>query len=179
MNLLPIFVKNQLGGEVLKLGWLGSAECLGAIIGGFVLGIWGGFKKRIFTALAGLIMVGITLIGLSFTNEKMIIWGIVCIFLSGAGLAILNSATGALRQSLVPKQIQGRVYSIMISISMALSIPGLVIAGQIADITGMRLLYFLTGIITLLIVAVALMIPSVINIEKAPSEAPKPPFTKL
>jgi MFS transporter, DHA3 family, macrolide efflux protein len=166
MNLLPIFVINNLGGDVLKLGWLGSADGLGFIAGGLLIGIWGGLKKRIFTALIGLGMVGFTILGLGFATETRFILGLICIFLAGTGLAICNAAEGAIIQSKVAKDMQGRIFSLNMSLSMAMSLPGLVIAGQIAELTGMRLLYVITGIGTILIVVIALFIPSVVNIEK-------------
>ena len=45
-TLIPILVNEHLGGDVLKLGWLGSAQGIGGILGGLLLGVWGGFKKR-------------------------------------------------------------------------------------------------------------------------------------
>lgn len=166
MNLMPIFVKNNLGGDVLKLGWLGAADGIGVVVGGLILGIWSGFKRRIFTVIAGLSLVGITVFGLGFTSETSFIIGITCICIAGVGLAICNAAHGAIIQSLVAKDMQGRVFTLNISLSMAMSLPGLVIAGQIAEVTGMRILYYATGIGTILIVLVALMIPAVRNMEK-------------
>jgi DHA3 family macrolide efflux protein-like MFS transporter len=58
-SMLPLFVKETLGGDVLKLGWLQTATCAGIIAGGLLIGAWGGFKKKIHTSMAGILLQGI------------------------------------------------------------------------------------------------------------------------
>src|SRR4030042_1047171 len=41
-SLIPVLVNEHLGGDVIKLGWLGSASGIGGIMGGLLLGVWGG-----------------------------------------------------------------------------------------------------------------------------------------
>ncbi len=42
----PVLVNVHLEGDVVKPGWLGSASGIGGILGGLLMGVWGGFKKR-------------------------------------------------------------------------------------------------------------------------------------
>jgi DHA3 family macrolide efflux protein-like MFS transporter len=57
-TLLPILVTTHLEGDVLKLGWLEAAFGVGVIIGGLILGAWGGFKKSMITVLSGVAVSG-------------------------------------------------------------------------------------------------------------------------
>ncbi len=51
--LLPLLVRDHFGGGALQLGWFNSAFGIGALAGGTLLGIWGGFKKKIHTTQMG------------------------------------------------------------------------------------------------------------------------------
>ena len=59
ISLMPLLIKDHFGGDALQLGWVNSIFGVGVIVGGLALGIWGGFKKRIFTGMMGLIGIGI------------------------------------------------------------------------------------------------------------------------
>ena len=58
-SLLPLMVTDHFGGEALELAWINSAHGFGFIAGGLILGIWGGFKRRTFTAIVGLVGLGL------------------------------------------------------------------------------------------------------------------------
>ena len=55
MDMLPSFIKAALGGEALQLGWINSAWGIGVVLGGLILGVWGGFRRRMLTSLSGLV----------------------------------------------------------------------------------------------------------------------------
>jgi DHA3 family macrolide efflux protein-like MFS transporter len=57
--LMPLLVTRHFGGGALQLGWLEASFSAGVIIGGIVLSVWGGFRRRIVTALCGLVGMGI------------------------------------------------------------------------------------------------------------------------
>ena len=54
-SLLPLLVLERLHGGAAEFGWVSSSFGVGLIVGGVVLGAWGGFRKRIVTILAGAI----------------------------------------------------------------------------------------------------------------------------
>ena len=54
-SLLPLMVTKYFLGRALQLAWLQAAFGIGTILGGILLGIWGGFKRRIVTTLVGLV----------------------------------------------------------------------------------------------------------------------------
>lgn len=64
--LLPLFVREHLGGGAMQLGWVNSALGVGAVAGGVLLSIWGGFQKKIVTSQLGLIglSLGLFVVGL-------------------------------------------------------------------------------------------------------------------
>jgi DHA3 family macrolide efflux protein-like MFS transporter len=50
-GLMPILTTRHFGGDAALLGWLNSVWGVGIVMGGLILGVWGGFRRRIFTAL--------------------------------------------------------------------------------------------------------------------------------
>lgn len=168
-TLLPIIVTKYLGGEVLRLGWLESAFGIGVIAGGLVLGVWGGFKRKVVTSLVGVMVAGIATVGLGMTSFSLFMLGIVSCFLVGFGLSFANGPIMAALQSIVARDMQGRMFSLLGSISSAMSPLGLAFAGPLADAIGIRSIYYIAGIATLIIGVAAIFIPSLMNLEKSKS----------
>jgi DHA3 family macrolide efflux protein-like MFS transporter len=168
-TLLPIMVTKYLGGEVLRLGWLESAFGVGVIAGGLVLGVWGGFKRKVVTSLAGVMVAGIATVGLGMTSLSLFMLGVCSCFLVGFGLSFANGPIMAALQSIVAKDMQGRIFSLLGSISSAMSPLGLAFAGPLADAIGIRSIYYIAGIATLIIGVAAVFIPSLMNLEKSKS----------
>ena len=46
---IPILVTEHFDGDALQLGWFGTAFGIGTLLGGIVLSVWGGFRRRILT----------------------------------------------------------------------------------------------------------------------------------
>jgi len=182
-SLLPIFVTDYLGADVLKFGWLGTAFGAGMITGGILLGIWGGFKRRILTSFTGITIASISMLGFGFTTESLYIMGVALIFLTGAGIAIANAPIGAVIQAVVARDIQGRVWSVMGSITGMMTPLGLLIAGPVADAVGIRFIFFFSGGAILLLLLVAFFSRDLMNIEnqkaaEKPGDASPPSLTK-
>ena len=166
-TLLPILVNNHLGGDVVKLGWLESALGVGIIAGGLLLGVWGGFRKRILTAVMGIIIGGVSTIGLGFTSIAWYMLGLAACFLIGFGLTLANGPIMAVLQALVAKDMQGRVFSLAGSLSAIMTPMGLAVAGPVADALGIRSIYYIAGAVVVMVALSALSIPSLINLEEA------------
>jgi MFS transporter, DHA3 family, macrolide efflux protein len=178
-TLLPILVTTHLKGEVLRLGWLNSAFGFGMIAGGLLLGAWGGFKRRIVTGLVGVLVAGAATIGLGFTSMSLFLLGVTCCFLVGMGLSFGNGPIMAALQSLVAKDMQGRVFSLMGSVSSIMTPLGLALAGPLTDAIGISTMFYVAGAATVIVSLGAFFIPSLMNLEKTPESAqqalPVPP----
>jgi len=170
-TLLPILVNDHLGGDVLKLGWLNSLFGVGMILGGVLLGVWGGFKKRILTSTLGLFIIGISMLGFGFTSERLYYFVLSVNFLLGAGIAIANAPFWAIMNSVVDKDMQGRVFSLISSISGVIVPLGLAIVGPLADAIGVRWIFIIGGIGFLIMVPVQLSSRHIMNIENQKAEA--------
>jgi MFS transporter, DHA3 family, macrolide efflux protein len=174
LTLTPVFVSRYLDNDVLKLAWIESSAGIGIIAGGLVLGIWGGFKHRMYTVILALCFCGLAVAGFGFTTSGTFILGLSCAFLVGSFLAMANGPVNAIFQSIIPHDIQGRVFSIIGAISAAVTPLGLLIAGPVADAIGTRYIYYIAGIAALLLGIACLFIPSIMNLEKHKNDNPSP-----
>lgn len=172
-TLLPILVTRQLGGDVLKLGWLESAFGVGIIAAGLVLSIWGGFRRRMLTVLIGSIVAGMATFSLGFTSLPLFWLGLSSAFIIGAGLSFANGPILAVVQAAVDKEMQGRVFSLMGSISGAVTPFGLAVAGPLADAIGISPLYWIAGIAIFFLSISALFMPSVLNLGVSQEKIPQ------
>jgi DHA3 family macrolide efflux protein-like MFS transporter len=166
-TLMPILVTNHLEGDVLKLGWLNSAFGVGMIAGGILLGIWGGFKRRIVTALIGCLVLSAATVFLGFTSVALFFPALGATFLVGAGISAANAPMMAIMQSVVAQDMQGRIFSLFGSLTSALTPLGLAIAGPAADAIGIRTLYFVAGAASAITVVIFCFNRSLLNIDKA------------
>jgi len=144
-SLVPLFVKEYLSGDVLKLGWLQTAAGAGIIIGGLIMGTWGGFRRRIVTCFAGVILQAVVRVAFGFVTEKFFVSGVAIWFITGIGGAVAWAPIHAIIQSTVPKDMQGRAYSVLNAMMGAMMTLSLAITGPVVDVIGVRLIYIIGG----------------------------------
>jgi len=165
-TLLPILVTQHFKGSALQLGWMNAAYGFGIIGGGILLGIWGGFKRRILTSLLGLtgLGVGSLLIGISPSDAYGI--ALMGIALVGMMNTLANGPFFAILQSIIPPEMQGRVFTVLMSVSTAMVPVGLALAGPLADRFGVQLWYVFGALICGLMVTWIVLSPALLHLEE-------------
>jgi len=165
-TLVPILVTKHFSGSAFQLGWINAAYGLGIIGGGVLLGVWGGFKRRIFTSLLGLAGLGIGsfMIGISPSDAFWI--AISGMALVGIMNTLANGPFFAILQSVVPPMMQGRVFTVLMSISMSATPIGLALAGPLADRWGVQLWYLLSAPICAVIGVWIVLSPTLLHLEE-------------
>ncbi len=166
MALMPILVSEYFGGDALQLAWTETSWGIGVVIGGLVLGLWGGFKVRIKTSIVGLILLGGGMATIGFTPATMFSLTLVMMFVTGFGNPLTNGPIFAVIQSTVAPEMQGRVITLVVSVAGAMSPLGLIIAGPISDWLGVQTWYVVGGIVTIMMGIGGYFIPTIMNIEK-------------
>jgi len=165
-SLLPLLVTHHFNGGAIELAWLQSANGVGMILGGILLGVWGGFKSRIKTAMFALGITGACLLVFGFTPGSAFFLAVGLIFVFGTMNSIANASFFALLQSTVPADIQGRVFTLMMSLTMSMTPVGLALAGPVADLMGIRIWYVVAGAVMTLMSIGAFFIPTIMRIEE-------------
>jgi DHA3 family macrolide efflux protein-like MFS transporter len=165
-SLMPLLVKDHFGGGAIQLGWMESSFGVGMLIGGLVLGAWGGFKKRIITSMGGLIGLGLFFATMGLLPSNFFTLALVASFLAAFMNPIVNGPIMAIIQATVAPEMQGRVFTLIGSMASAMAPLGLIIAGPVADALGVQSWYVIGGITCALVGVVGFFIPVVMNIEE-------------
>ena len=163
--LLPLLVIKHFGKGALELGLLESAIGIGIITGGILLSIWGGFKKKIVTSVAGIVGLGIGVMLVGLAPANLFLLAIAGNILLGFMIPMANGPVGAMMQSIVRPDMQGRVMSLLNSGATAISPLGLLIAGPFSDLLGIRVWFWAGGILCVMIAVGAFFVPVIMNVE--------------
>ena len=165
-SLMPLLVTEHFNGDAPQLAWLESSWGVGLVLGGLLLSTWGGFRRRVYTSLVALMLqgLGIMLLGLAPAN---VFWlAVAGMFVAGSMNALVNGPLFAVLQAAVAPEMQGRVFTVVASMSSAAFPLSLAVAGPVADAIGLRPWYVVGGIACTLMGLGACFVPVIVNIEQ-------------
>ena len=165
-TLVPILVTQYFNGSAFQLGWINAAYGFGIVGGGALLGVWGGFKRRIHTSLFGLAGLGIGCLMIGSSSRQAYWIAVFGMALVGIMNAFANGPFFAILQSTVPPGMQGRVFTVLMSVSMAAAPIGLALAGPMADWLGVQVWYMLSALICGCIVVGIMLNPAILHLEE-------------
>ncbi len=120
-SFIPLLVTEHFKGGVWQLGLLESVVGAGMIGGGLLLSIWGGFRKRIYNILSGMVVMGGTCLVVGIAPENGFYLAVSAFFIEGIANTVMNGSAFALMQSAIPADMQGRVVSMLSSATSAMS----------------------------------------------------------
>ena len=163
--LLPLLVVDRFGGGAVEFASMQSGFGVGMLIGGLLLGVWGGLKSRMMTMLSSLCIGGIGIAAVGLVPSNAIIATIALVVAVGATLSITNGVSMALLQAKVPPEMQGRMFTIIGMICMAMMPIGLSLAGPVADLIGVHTWFVISGLSITAVSAAATLHPKIMRIE--------------
>jgi DHA3 family macrolide efflux protein-like MFS transporter len=179
-SLLPLFVQEDLGGSAMTLAWMTSLFGIGMVAGGIVLASWGGFGRRILTTLTGIMGLGAAVLVLGTSPQTPIAIAAGALFAVGAMVPFCNGPILAILQATIQPAYQGRVFALIGSLAAATAPLGLLLAGPIAGLAGVRAWFLAGGIIALAMAVVGFLTPALVRIEEtgaAPAAETVAPLT--
>jgi DHA3 family macrolide efflux protein-like MFS transporter len=165
MSLMPILITEHFAGEALQLGWMSSAWGIGLLVGGLLLSAWGGFKKRILTQLIGIIGLGAALLVVGLTPATMLPLALAAFFFGAMMNSMCNGSAFALLQEVIAPGMQGRVFTLILSLCNAMMPLSMATAGPAADALGIRTLYVAGGMAQILLGVGGFFVPAIMHIE--------------
>lgn len=164
-SLLPILVTQHFGGAAEELAGMESAYGIGIVAGGLLLGVWGGFRRRIYTTMAGLAIAGLTILLLGLLPSGQFGAALAILLVCGGTLALVDGPLFAVLQSTIAPDMQGRVIMLFVSLVTLTSPLGLLIAGPVTDAVGVQVWYVAAGAMCIAAGIVGFFIPAVRHIE--------------
>jgi DHA3 family macrolide efflux protein-like MFS transporter len=161
-------VSQYFGGGAIQLATLQSVFGVGMIAGGLLLGVSGGFRRRIVTVVVSLALMGVAFCTIGFLPATAFAAAVAAFGLRGIASPVCDGSLFAMLQATVPHEMQGRVLSLLLSGAKAASPLGLAMAGPVADRFGVPVWYAIAGVVMVLCSLLVFVLPGVLHIEDAP-----------
>jgi MFS family permease len=163
MVALPFLVKYQLHANVDVLGLYYSAVALGAVLGAGWMGRFTSIRRRGAKLYGAWMLTGIALsiIGLVLTPGVFLLAAMII----GGGNAVSSLIWVNAIQEQVPRELQGRVYSIDYLGSSLLGPAGYLVGGWATPVLGPALVFFLGGALQTVLIGLGLLHPEVRELD--------------
>lgn len=186
---MPAMVLARSGGDELALATVQTAMGIGGIIGGLLMSLWGGPKRRIHSVLGASVisfLLGDLLFGI---GRGVPVWSAGAI-LGSIFIPFIVGGNVAIWQEKVPLAIQGRIFVVQGALRMMTLPIGYLLGGLLADYlfepsmnadgvfvdyfswlvgsgngAGMGLMFVFTGLLGSLTAAVGYLYPALRNVE--------------
>jgi DHA3 family macrolide efflux protein-like MFS transporter len=165
-SLVPLLVTQHFNGQALQLGWLESGWGIGVLLGGLLLSVWGGFRRRIYTSLVGLVLTGMGFAAMGLAPTTAFWLAVGGFFVTGLANPLVNGPMSAVLQATVAPEMQGRVFTVLGSLTNAITPLSLAVAGPVVDVVGIRSWYIVGGVLCTAMGVGAFFVPVVVNLEQ-------------
>jgi DHA3 family macrolide efflux protein-like MFS transporter len=147
--LTPLQVVRDFGEDVWRLTAIEIAFSVGMMVGGIVIGVWGGFSSKIATTLFGAVMFGVVSIGLGLITDFRIY--LAAMFLMGFSVPVTNTPFMAIIQAKADDEYMGRVFGVLTMLSSIAMPIAMLVFGPLGDVVTIDLLLIVSGGIMLAI----------------------------
>jgi DHA3 family macrolide efflux protein-like MFS transporter len=165
-SLVPILVTKHYGSDAPQLAMAIAFYGIGIIAGGLLLSVWGGFKRRVFTSMMGLLIMGVSFAMLGLLPGNLFAAALVCAAGIGIGQPTTVGPLYAVLQATVLPAMQGRVMALIGALAGAITPISLLVAGPVADAIGVQVWYLVGGIVCFALGVAGFFIPALANIER-------------
>ena len=164
-SLLPLLVKDYFGGSAIHLGRVEAAMGIGTFVGGAVLGVWGGFQRKIITSMLGLMGMGLGTLAFAIAPASAL-WLAICgSLLVGIMTPMTMGPFFAMIQTMVEPDMQARIFSLLSSVGVGMVPVGLLVAGPASDRLGIQMWFLFGGLLCVLMAIAGLFVPAVFYVE--------------
>jgi MFS family permease len=131
-TLLAPMILAHTGNDELILGSVNSIAAVGGVIGGLVMGAWGGTRRKVHGVLAGWALAGLVGELLMGLGRGPLVWSIAGFLGTFLG-PFINSSNQTIWQAKTAPDVQGRVFSIRRLIAWVSMPLAALVAGPLAD----------------------------------------------
>ncbi|MFL7791264.1 MAG: MFS transporter, partial [Anaerolineae bacterium] len=170
-----LLVIRHFDGGAHETAWFELSWGIGVLLGGVILGVWGGFRRRIYTPLVGLALLGVGFIVVGLAPPGAFWLAMAGNFVAGFMNSMIVGSMYAVLQANIDEDMQGRVFT-LIGLSMATGFVSLLIAGPVTNLVGVQLWYLIGGLACLVLGCAAFFVPAIVRIEQTGGKNRLPPL---
>lgn len=169
--LYPLMSMEYFNGTPMHISVTEIAFASGMLAGGMLLGLLGGFKKRILLITASIFAMGVSLTVSGLLPPGGFSAFVVCCAIMGLSVPFYSGVQTALFQKKIKPEFLGRVFSLTGS-AVSLAMPaGLILSGFFADRIGVNRWFLLSGIFIAGIALICPLIPAIREIDQGGDKA--------
>ncbi|AGA69123.1 H+ Antiporter protein [Desulfitobacterium dichloroeliminans LMG P-21439] len=164
--LFPLMSIKYFGGTTFQASIVEISFAVGMLVGGLVLGVWGGFKNRVMSLTASIVLMGASLAVSGLLPVKGYGFFVLCSTLMGFSAPFYSGVQTALFQEKITPEYLGRVFALLgsvVSVAMPL---GLVLSALFADTIGVNRWFLISGILIMGIAVLPGIIPTLRNLDR-------------
>ena len=165
--LFPLMSMGYFRGTTTHAAIAETAFSAGMLVGGLVLGVWGGFKRRTLTLGLSVLLMGAGFAASGLLPESGFIgFAALCVVMGFA--APFHGVQTALFQERIAPEYLGRVFSLSMSM-MSLAMPiGLMLSGAFAEVIGVHTWFLISGILVMGISLLMMSLPAIRSLDQKP-----------
>lgn len=130
MSLQTPYLLGRTGSEE-TMGLILSVMNIGGLVGGIIIGVWGGTRPRMHTIMPGIVIAGIAL--MVFGLMRLPAGMSAALFFGMMPLPMANALFMSIMQAKVAPDIQGRVFAALSQVSMILMPLSYLMVGPLVD----------------------------------------------
>jgi DHA3 family macrolide efflux protein-like MFS transporter len=161
-NLMPLLLVRSFPsgdqGDVVNLAIFEMCFSVGMVLGGLFVATFGGRWDRVRLIATSSLTFGLLTIALGLAPSLILVFAVM--FLVGLAVPFFSTPSMTLLQETVEPERQGRVFG-FVGIVMAVGMPlGMLVFGPLADAVRVETILVATGILTFVVVGLALWLPA-------------------
>ena len=157
-NLSPLMLVRTFGSDVWLLTILELSFGIGMVAGGALMAIFATKEDRLGMMVGTSIIFGVLAVVMGFTTNLIVFYSLF--FIIGLAVPAFSTSSMTLLQETVEPERQWRVFG-FVGIVMAVAMPlGMAVLGPLADIVSVETLLVATGLITVAVAVVAVLLPA-------------------
>lgn len=167
--LFPLMSMGYFGGTTTHAAIAETTFSAGMLIGGLVLGVWGGFKRRTRTLGFSVLLMGLGFAASGLLPQTGFVgFAALCVVMGFA--APFHGVQTALFQERIAPECLGRVFSLSMSM-MSVAMPvGLMLSGAFAEVIGVHNWFLISGVLVMAISVIMMSLPSIRSLDEKPVE---------
>lgn len=145
--LTPLQVVRSFGDEVWRLSAIEVAFAAGMLLGGVVMGVWGGLRNRVRTMTLAFLTMGFCTLALGLVPVFWLYLFFMGLF--GLAMPVYITPANVLLQEKVEEGFLGRIFGVLTMLQSSMMPLGMLVFGPIADAVPIESLLVGTGAVLL------------------------------
>ena len=163
-SLYPLISMSYFGGTPAHASAAEIAFAVGMLLGGIILSIWGGFKRRTHTICFSILLMGISITVSGLLPSGAFLIFIVCCTAMGIAAPFYGVQNAIFQETIKPEYL-GRVFSLLTSAASFAMPLGLLISGPLAEKFGVEKWFVICGVGIIIVALTAFLLPSLRKID--------------